>query len=237
MKQTYHYTYRITNIKLNKHYYGVRTCHNIKPKEDIGIYYFSSSQDKEFMKDQKDNPQDYKYKVIKTFAARKEASLMEINLHSKFNVRINENFYNKTNAISSGFDATGIDRKGAKNSMYGRSHSKETIKKMKINHKGMSNKKHSTNTKELMKISNGGSSNGNSKFIYIYSNDDKLKFTCKGNFKKICDENNLPYSQLMKSYKNNSFPILENLDKSTKTRLLKMNRFQFKGWYASKMPL
>lgn len=55
-----HYVYRITNIKLNKHYYGTRTSKNKTPEEDIGYIYFSSSSDKEFLKDQKDNPLNYK---------------------------------------------------------------------------------------------------------------------------------------------------------------------------------
>ena len=105
----YHYTYRITNILINKHYYGTRTSKNKLPKEDIGIYYFSSSRDKDFMQDQKDNPQNYKYKVIRISNTRKEAMLLEIYFHSKFNVAINGNFYNKTKATSTGFDITGTN--------------------------------------------------------------------------------------------------------------------------------
>ena len=59
MKQ--HYTYRISNTLINKHYYGTRST-GINPKDDLGYKYFSSSSDKEFIKDQKDNPQNYKYK-------------------------------------------------------------------------------------------------------------------------------------------------------------------------------
>ena len=51
----FHYTYRITNIILNLHYYGTRTSTNRTPFEDIGIYYFSSSTDKGFIIDQKTN--------------------------------------------------------------------------------------------------------------------------------------------------------------------------------------
>jgi len=58
-----HYVYRITNTKLNRHYYGVRTS-RIKPKLDLGIKYFSSSTDKHFIKDQKENPANYKYKIV-----------------------------------------------------------------------------------------------------------------------------------------------------------------------------
>lgn len=66
----YHYTYRITNTKERMYYYGVHSCYCL-PKEDIGVKYFSSSKNKEFIKDQKENPQDYKYKVLKIFETRR----------------------------------------------------------------------------------------------------------------------------------------------------------------------
>lgn len=103
----YHYVYRITNILNIVHYYGVRTS-NIEPKLDLGILYFSSSTNKDFINDQKKNPQNYKYKVIRICKTRKEASLLEIKLHNKFNVGVNESFYNKYKATSTGFDRTGI---------------------------------------------------------------------------------------------------------------------------------
>lgn len=102
----YHYTYRITNIKDRMYYYGVHSSKCL-PKEDIGIKYFSSSKNKEFIKDQKVNPQDYKYKIIKIFKTRREAIEHEIFLHDKFNVSINEKFYNDTKQTSMGFDTTG----------------------------------------------------------------------------------------------------------------------------------
>ncbi len=50
----YHYVYRITNTVLRKHYYGSRTS-KIRPNLDLGVIYFSSSTDKNFLKDQKLN--------------------------------------------------------------------------------------------------------------------------------------------------------------------------------------
>ena len=112
----YHYTYRITNIKEGMHYYGVRSC-DCLPKEEIGITYFSSSKDKEFIKDQKENPQNYKYKVIKIFSTRSEANYHEEFLHAKFNVKNHKLFYNRHNACGK-FDPTGmvscIDKDGNK---------------------------------------------------------------------------------------------------------------------------
>ena len=88
----HHYVYRITNIHYRKHYYGVRTAVNCSPKNDIGFLYFSSSTDEEFMQDQKENPQNYKYKVVRILSTREKAVELEIKLHNKFDVRVNEKF-------------------------------------------------------------------------------------------------------------------------------------------------
>jgi len=119
----FHYTYRITNMRLNKYYYGVRSS-KIAPKKDIGVKYFSSSTDKEFIKDQKENPQDYKYKVIRISNTRKEAELLETRLHEKFQVQIHESFYNKAINTKMGF------------SVYGRKQNKEHIIKRFQNMRG-----------------------------------------------------------------------------------------------------
>ena len=102
-----HYVYRITNKVENKHYYGCRTT-KLEPKDDLGSKYFSSSKDKSFIKDQKENPNNYKYKIIKIFSTREEAIELEIKLHKKFNVGLNDSFYNKVKQKSTGFDTTGI---------------------------------------------------------------------------------------------------------------------------------
>lgn len=98
----YHYVYRITNKELNKHYYGVRTS-KVEPKLDLGIKYFSSSHDKEFINEQKVNASIFKYKVIKMFETREEALKLEILLHKKFNVGLNDSFYNLCSQSSTSF--------------------------------------------------------------------------------------------------------------------------------------
>ncbi len=149
----YHYTYRITNIKEKKYYYGVHSC-NCLPKEDIGIKYFSSSNNREFKLDQKQNPSDYKYKVIKIFFTRGEAEEHEKNLHKIFNVRYHKSFYNRWNANEK-FNSIGIPAwckglklseehkakisigsSGSNNGMYGKKHSEETKLIFSQTHKG-----------------------------------------------------------------------------------------------------
>lgn len=105
----YHYVYRITNTKLKKHYYGKRSS-KIPPKEDLGVRYFSSSTDKDFKEDQYKNPQNYQYKVVAKTSTAKHALELERKLQVKFQVHLNEAFYNKAIHTSTGFDLTGYKR-------------------------------------------------------------------------------------------------------------------------------
>lgn len=127
----YHYVYRITNKVLKKHYYGCRTSKNIIPQNDLGVKYFSSSKDKKFRQDQKENPQNYKYKIVRIFQTRKDAANFEIFLHNKFDVGKNSNFYNKAKATSYGFSCVGIT--GENHFNYGRKHSLESRIKISKN--------------------------------------------------------------------------------------------------------
>ncbi len=101
-----HYTYNIKNVLIDKRYIGRRQCEG-QPNKDIGVKYFSSSQDKEFIQDQKDNPQNYTYEVLEEFNTLEEAAAHEEYLHKYYNVRANSKFYNRSNAASR-FDATGM---------------------------------------------------------------------------------------------------------------------------------
>lgn len=103
----YYYIYRITNILLGKHYYGSRVT-KINPADDLGYKYFSSSTDKEFINDQKENPQNYKYKVVIIFNNNGDKICYESYLHQYFNVLSNDTFYNKNNQTPFGRDTTGI---------------------------------------------------------------------------------------------------------------------------------
>lgn len=143
-----HYVYRITSIVEDKYYYGVRTC-KVEPKEDLGKKYFSSSTDKIFIKDQKENPQNYKYKVLKRFPTRKEAISYEIKLHQRFDVGAHEKFYNKVKQTSDGWDTSGVEMKKLRDytvseetkeklrqANLGKKQSKETIAKRAAKLKG-----------------------------------------------------------------------------------------------------
>ncbi len=92
-----------------KKYYGKRAC-NCDPKLDLGVKYFSSSQDKIFMIDQKNNPCDYMYTVVGNFITSDLAVRYEIYLHNKYNVGVNPLFYNKSKQTANNFDQTGVKR-------------------------------------------------------------------------------------------------------------------------------
>ena len=161
-----HYVYKITNIKENKHYIGVRSAEN--PSRDLGIKYFSSSSDNGFMLEQQEFPERFEYKILEVFSSRDLAIAKEIELHDKYDVAVNESFYNRAKQTSSGFCRVGTKQsdeakrkiglfnKGKVNSKetrdkisnslsgenhiyYGKRRSKETIEKIRAAKIGKNN--------------------------------------------------------------------------------------------------
>ncbi len=106
----YYYVYGITHKFISKKYIGARKS-KVVPEEDIGIKYFSSSHDKNFMLEQKEHPERFLYEVLQEFSSREEAIIYEIELHHRYNVGINKDFYNLSRQTSTGFDRTGLEVK------------------------------------------------------------------------------------------------------------------------------
>jgi hypothetical protein len=100
---------RITNLVEGKHYYGVRSS-KVSPFDDIGSKYYGSPCRNAWLKqDQKDNPSNYKYKILRCFSTRKEAYARESNVHHKFDVvRNQDKFYNGCNSSVNGFKCDNI---------------------------------------------------------------------------------------------------------------------------------
>ena len=147
----YHYVYKITNKNSGMMYIGSRSS-VVEPSKDIGIEYFSSSVDKEFKSDQRNNPSDYAYEVIETFNCRGDASNFEIKLHNEFNVSKNPLFYNRAKATTTGFCVHGLKhsdetRKKISDARKGKTRSDETRKKISNSKKG---KTHSDETRQKM---------------------------------------------------------------------------------------
>ena len=101
----YYYTYEIRNIVNNMYYIGRRHS-SIVPNLDLGKRYFSSSSNKEFIRDQKINPQDYIYIVLNVFDNKLDMIKDEILLHQTKNVKDDVLSYNVVNATAEYFDFT-----------------------------------------------------------------------------------------------------------------------------------
>jgi hypothetical protein len=171
----YYYVYRITNKIHNKHYYGYRSSNTI-PGLDIGIKYLSSSSDKDFIKDQIQNPQNYKYVIVRIFNNREDAHNLEIKLHARFNVGANPSFYNKAKATSSKFSITGTTlseqtKKKMSESRKGRIVTQETRNKISIANKGTT---HDANFRDAVKMRMQGNSHHTGK---KHNDASKLKIS------------------------------------------------------------
>jgi len=101
------FVYLIYNKVTKKMYIGTKSS-NDEPKDVIGVTYFSSSCDDEFMNEQKEHPENFKYRVLKNFDKREDAINLEIFLHKKYKVAGSERFYNLSNQTSEGWDTTGV---------------------------------------------------------------------------------------------------------------------------------
>ena len=202
-------------------YIGGRSC-KCDPMFDLGVKYFSSSQDKEFMKDQKDNPESYGYQILEEFEKRKEATGLEIELHKHHEVGKNELFYNRSKQTSIGWDTTGTKasketrkllssmRKGEKNIMFGKTHSEEVRKKIS---KGKKGKKLSEEHK--IKIGKAGKGRvlsietkkkmSEAKKGIIFSEESRRKMSESQKGKKLSKETKKKMSEARKGEKNGFF--------------------------------
>lgn len=102
----YHYVYKITNLvplDKRKYYIGVRSS-ECNPEEDINYWGSSLILKKEIEERGKNF---FKKDILKIFDTRKEAFDEEILLHEKYNVSLNDEFYNLSKSRSNKYDAKG----------------------------------------------------------------------------------------------------------------------------------
>ena len=124
VRSMYFYVYKITKISNGMYYIGSRGS-KIEPLKDLGIKYFSSSRNKDFIKEQKANPKNFLYEVLEVCSSRKEAFEKEAEYQTKYNCGEDVFCYNKAiNAI--GFTS------------YGRKVTQETRDKLSQANKGKS---------------------------------------------------------------------------------------------------
>ena len=102
------YIYQIIHLSTLKSYIGSRTARNCRPS-GIGIKYFSSSNDKDFLLEQKMKPENFIYFILKEFGEDYKSCIeYEIYLHNKYDVGKNNKFYNRSKQTSKGFSTAGI---------------------------------------------------------------------------------------------------------------------------------
>jgi hypothetical protein len=95
-----YYVYRVTSKIDGKHYYGSRKSNQTNYIKDFWKYCTSSKR----RDDIKQNKNNYRVKIIKTFTNSKMCSLYESYLHNYFDVKNNDKFFNECNAPIFYFD-------------------------------------------------------------------------------------------------------------------------------------
>ena len=89
----HHYLYKITDTDNEMCYIGSRSS-KVIPSEDLGITYFSSSNDKYFMSKQKNNPELFTYQILEEYNSKKEALAAEMLILKVTNARSDNSYYN-----------------------------------------------------------------------------------------------------------------------------------------------
>lgn len=95
---SYYYVYRITNKKEGKYYIGSRSS-TLKPEDDLGHIYFSSSSNKKFIDDQLKDPDNFIYEIIEIFPSYEKAVSYETELLQELDVRNDSNYYNGRSSL------------------------------------------------------------------------------------------------------------------------------------------
>lgn len=249
----YHYVYRITNVKENKHYYGSRSS-VVSPEDDLGIRYYSSISSKEYkwlIEDQKKNKHNYKYKILKVFNNNKEKIIYESYLHIRFNVKSSIHFYNLSNQTPTGFNTNGVV--GPMHPLFGKPRDISTRTKISKTLTGkyatedhpnygikkpeyalkclgagnpMYGKTHSAETLVMLSNSSKGENNSQAKRINIYDSEGTLMHECNGTFKSICNANNYPFSAFGKALRTSSCVY----SGTSPTKIYNKDNHKFIGW-------
>lgn len=105
-KNKYNYVYQITEISTGMKYIGSRGTTKSNALADLKSYQ-SSSTNKVFKQQQKDNPLNFNYTILSFHNTRRAATVQESYLHAKYNVKDNPIYYNKVNQRISGFCTDG----------------------------------------------------------------------------------------------------------------------------------
>lgn len=206
------------------------------PYMDLGIKYFSSSTDSDFINEQSSNPNIFRYKIIKIFTNRNDALELEIRLHNKFDVGQNPLFYNKAKQTSTGFDMTGIPRtkefkKHISELFTNRFFSEKTKKLISDNVTELWKNDEYVQKQKASRKPSDGIRNNNSKPVTIYDNNHQPILSVLFNIKESLDILGMPGTSFQQSlYKNK--PLFQSTRKTDIAKIKNKGIYQYKGWYA-----
>ena len=158
------FTYLLKHIPTNKYYYGVRYKKGCHPKDLWTKYFTSSKKVKGLIK--RYGKKSFIFEIRKTFKTQQQALNWEHKVLKKMKVIHRNDFLNQTD--NKCFDPILISKYmktkiGIKNSFYGKKHSKETIKKLRLINLGKNNpmygKSLTEEVKQKMRLSKLGKNN------------------------------------------------------------------------------
>ena len=200
MIKTIPFTYLIKQIPTNKYYYGVRFKKNCNPNDLWTKYFTSSKKVKSLIK--KYGKKSFIFEIRKVFKTAQEAIKWESKVLKRMKVIYRKDFLNLTDNKS--IDPIYLSkimmgkRKGKNNYMFGKKHSKETIKKMRLASLGKKNpmygKQRTEEVKQKLRLSNLGKKNPMYGKKHTKESIKKLKLIKISYWKKI-KENKIDLTQ------------------------------------------
>ena len=152
------FTYLLKHIPTNKYYYGVRFKKGCHPNDFWTKYFTSSKKVKRLIK--RNGNKSFIFEIRKTFKTPQQAINWENKVLKRMKVIYRNDFLNLTNNKSIDPNYLSKIMRGKKNNFYGKKHTKESIKKMRLASLGKNNsmygKPRTEEVKQKLRLANLG---------------------------------------------------------------------------------
>lgn len=253
-----YYVYRITDLNTKESYYGSRASQNENLVLDFWKYGTSSKRKTSILRNTYNYKlkiikvfDNYDDMIIYESFLHDYFNVQELELF--FNEANQTPFGFTNNRSGCKLSETHKDKISENNGrgMLGKKHSIETKQqwskirkgvriteetKVKISMANIGIKKTTEHKRKISEAHKGhqrssGEQNGNAKIIEIFDSTGCKQYSCQGNFKEVCNLNNLPFSALSNSYRAQGKPIWDRPQYATLAK--KRNEEKFIGWYAT----